>query len=62
MILSAWLETGKGFAFKAYDPNNPNQPVTLAFDRDTHSFSLPPNHYWAGGELDIIEICRSWWM
>jgi len=62
MILFAVTETGQGFAFQAYDPNNPQQPVPLAFDHKSSRFSLPPNHYWAGGELDIIEIYRSWLM
>jgi hypothetical protein len=62
MILFAAEQTGEGAAFQAYDPNNPNQPQRLAFDSHTSAFSLPPNHYWGGGELDIIEIYRSWWM
>jgi hypothetical protein len=62
MILFATEETREGFAFQAYDPNNPNQPQRLAFDSHTSTFSLPPNHYWGGGELDIIEIYRSWLM
>ncbi len=62
MILFATGETGRGSAFQAYDPNNTKQPVRLTFDSDTSTFSLPPNHYWAGGELDIIEIYRSWLM
>ncbi len=62
MMLFATGETGHGFAFQAYDPNNAKQPVRLTFDSKTSAFSLPPNHYWAGGELDIIEIYRSWLM
>jgi hypothetical protein len=62
MLLFAVTEKGGRLEFQAYDPNNPNQPVTLSFDPETRGFSLPPNHYWAGGGLDIIEICRNWWM
>ncbi len=43
-------------------PNNTTQPATLSFDHKTKTFSLPPNHYWAGGVLDIIEIFRTWLM
>jgi hypothetical protein len=62
MILFSATETGEGMEFQAYDPNNPQQPVALSFDRGANQFSLPPNHYWAGGGLDIIEIYRSWLM
>jgi hypothetical protein len=62
MILFAAAETGGGIDFQAYDPNNPAQPTKLSFDHKTSTFSLPPNHYWAGGELDIIEVYRSWLM
>jgi hypothetical protein len=62
MIVFAAAESGGGFDFQAYDPNNPAQPVRLSFDAKTSTFLLPPNHYWAGGELDIIEIYRNWLM
>ena len=62
MILFTAAETGQGIDFQAYDPNNPAQPAKLAFDHKTRTFSLPPNRYWAGGALDIIEIYRSWMM
>jgi len=62
MIVFAAEESGKGIDFQAYDPNNPAQPASLLFDLKTSTFSLPPNHYWAGGALDIIEVYRSWLM
>jgi hypothetical protein len=62
MILFAAAETSGGIDFQAYDPNNPVQPSKLSFDNKTKTFSLPSNHYWAGGALDIIEIYRSWLM
>jgi hypothetical protein len=62
MILFAVTETGQGLSFQAYDPNNSQQSVQLAFDRESGQFLLPPTRYWAGGKLDIIEIYRSWLM
>ena len=62
MILFAAAETGRGIDFQACDPNKAVQPARLSFDHKTRTFSLPPNHYWAGGELDIIEIYRTWLM
>jgi hypothetical protein len=62
MILFAAVETGGGIDFQAYDPNIPQHPARLSFDHKTRTFSLPSNHYWAGGALDIIEIYRNWLM
>jgi hypothetical protein len=62
MILFDAAETNSGFDFSAYDPNDPSQPALLAFDRMTKTFSLPPNRYWAGGRLNVIEIYRNWLM
>jgi hypothetical protein len=62
MLLFDAAKTEKGFAFQAYDPNNPAAPATLYFDTARRTFTSPPNHYWAGGELDIIEIFRNWLM
>jgi len=46
----------------AYDPNDPQQPSQLAFDRAAKTFFLPGNLYWAGGSLNIIEIYRRWYL
>jgi hypothetical protein len=62
MILFDAAETGQGWEFSAYDPNDPVQAARLDFDRAAQTFSLPPNRYWAGGGLNVIEICRGWWM
>jgi hypothetical protein len=62
MILFAAAETGPGWEFTAYDPNDPARPARLSFDRTAKTFSLPPNRYWAGGGLNVIAICRCWWM
>lgn len=61
-ILFDMTKTREGLVFHGYDPNQPRQPVTLSFDHKSRTFSLPGNHYWAGGELEVIEIFRSWLM
>ena len=62
MILFDACETPAGVTFQAYDPNQPAAPTEVSFARETQTFSLPTNPYWAGGALDVIEIYRSWWM
>ncbi len=60
LLISA--EAGRGESrFAAYDPNDPSRPATLVFNEQSGSFWLPPNRYWPGGVLDVLEICRSWW-
>jgi len=42
--------------FDTYDPNEPEKPVTITFDRVSRTFSLPPNAYFPGGRIDIYPI------
>jgi hypothetical protein len=53
-------ETGRGWEFESYDPNNAERPERLTFDLTTRSFHLGPNAYWPGGELNVSHISRSW--
>jgi len=62
MILFDVAETATGVVFSAYDPNDSARPARLTFDRATKTFSLPQNRYWAGGELNVIEIYRGWFL
>lgn len=62
MLLFGLTETVNGLEFQAADPNNSRQPITLSYENKARTFTLPPNHYWAGGGLDIIEIYRTWLM
>lgn len=62
MILFGGKETGRGFEFQVYDPNDPKEPAQLTFDRASRTFFLPGNRYWAGGRLNIIEIYRNWFL
>ena len=45
--------------FRVYDPNEPDGPTTLTFDREKRAFSFPQNDYFAGGSVDVYEIYRS---
>jgi hypothetical protein len=62
MMLFDVAATAGGWAFSAYDPNNPQQPVIITFDKAARQFSMPGNGYFAGGNLDIIEIFASWFL
>jgi hypothetical protein len=53
-------ETDKEILFSVYDPNKPDSPKTLTFDRANRTFTFPGNDYWPGGRVDIYEIYRSW--
>ncbi|MBU6409178.1 MAG: hypothetical protein KGR98_02210 [Verrucomicrobia bacterium] len=60
MILFDGAEIGDEVRFSAYDPNRPAQPAQLLYQRSRRTFWLPPNEYWAGGALNVIEIFRNW--
>lgn len=58
MLLFDVAETEREILFTAYDPNSPDGPVKLKFDRRTRRFSLPRNLYFAGGRVDVYEVYR----
>ena len=60
LVLYDVQESSDQIVFTAYDPNNPESPVTLTFDRDEMIFILPSNDYWRGGRLNVYEIYRAW--
>lgn len=62
MVLFAAEEASDTIRFQAYDPNDPEKPSVLTYEHATKTFSLPRNLYWSGGQLNIIEIYRSWWL
>jgi hypothetical protein len=62
VVLFGSCKVPEGVAFDVYDPNDPRQPVTLAYHAATRTFHFPPNSYWAGGKLDVIEIYRNWFI
>jgi hypothetical protein len=62
MVLFDAAESPDGVRFQAYDPNDPEKPTQLSFDRAAHTFLLPANRYWAGGRVKVIEIYRGWFL
>jgi hypothetical protein len=53
-------ETEKEIQFSTYDPNDPDQPVLLTYNRHERTFTYPRNHYFAGGRVDVYEIYHRW--
>lgn len=45
--------------FQAYDPNIPHHPVELTYRPAERTFHFPPNHYWAGSKLQVVQIYRN---
>ena len=56
IVLFGMTESERDIQFDAYDPNIPEHPVKLIYDRAARTFVLPPTHYWAGGNVNVYEI------
>jgi hypothetical protein len=59
VVLFDFRDTGKGIEFSVYDPNKPEQPTLLTFDRESRTFHFPANDYFIGGKVNVYEIYRS---
>jgi hypothetical protein len=60
IVLYEMAETETGLRFTAYDPNLPGQPTELNFHRADRTFYFPRNHYWAGGQVNVVEVFYNW--
>jgi hypothetical protein len=58
VLIYGVTETADEIRFDTYDPNEPDDPTILVFDRASRSFRFPPNRYFGGGPLDVYEIYR----
>jgi hypothetical protein len=56
IVLYRFIETDGSIEFTAYDPNIPEHPVTLVFEKNRRVFTFAPNIYWGGGVLSVMEI------
>jgi hypothetical protein len=62
VMLYASQPVADGIEFTAYDPNDPQKPTRLTYHATRRSFNMPGNLYWIGGDLDVIEIYRNWFI
>lgn len=60
VLLIAAKETDKDIVFSVYDPNKPDSPKTLTYDRASRTFNFPGNDYWPGGRVDVYEVYWKW--
>jgi hypothetical protein len=60
IVLYDFNQTPSAVRFSAYDPNVPDHPAELTYDREKRSFHLPRNHYWAGGRIQVVHVYRGW--
>ncbi|HVT36480.1 MAG TPA: hypothetical protein VHE37_12910 [Nevskiaceae bacterium] len=58
VMLYGAVATGSEIAFTVYDPNHPEKPMELLYDRATHTFNFAANNYFEGGRVDVYEIFR----
>jgi hypothetical protein len=56
ITLYRFTETLEKIEFTAYDPNIPEHPVTLVYEKSCRAFTFAPSIYWGGGRLSVMEI------
>jgi hypothetical protein len=54
--LYKFTESEQNIEFEGYDPNIPEHPVKLIFEKQHQQFTFAPNRYWGGGPLKVMEI------
>jgi hypothetical protein len=60
MVLYAADCSGETIQFSAYDPNQPEAPAELRFDRLTRTFTLPVSDYFQGGRVSVYQVYHHW--
>ncbi|HUR45161.1 MAG TPA: hypothetical protein VMZ27_04715 [Candidatus Saccharimonadales bacterium] len=60
VLLFAATEDEKTIRFSTYDPNAPERPTELTYDRASRTFTLPKNEYFEGGRVDVYQIYHRW--
>lgn len=61
ILLFDVADTENALEFAVYDPNKPEAPTALTFDRGTRTFSFPRNDYFIGGKVDVYEVYNDFW-
>jgi hypothetical protein len=60
IVLYRFGESAETIEFEGYDPNIPEQPVQLVYEKARRVFTFAPNLYWGGGVLSVMEIYCDW--
>ena len=60
IVLYGLTESEQTLEFEAYDPNIPEHPVKLVYERERRAFTFAPSRYWGGGVLSVMEIFCDW--
>jgi hypothetical protein len=60
IVLYGLAESDQTMEFEAYDPNIPEHPVKLVYERQRQVFTFAPSRYWGGGGLSVVEIFCDW--
>ena len=60
IVLYGLTESEQTMEFEAYDPNIPEHPVKLVYERKRRVFTFAPSRYWGGGVLSVMEIFCDW--
>lgn len=60
IVLYRFADSEREIEFEAYDPNLPEHPVTLVYEKNRRVFTFAPNIYWGGGVLSVMEIFCDW--
>lgn len=60
IVLYGLNESEQSREFDAYDPNLPEHPVKLVYERKQRVFTFAPSRYWGGGALSVMEIFCDW--
>ena len=60
IVLFGFTESEEKIEFNAYDPNLPEHPVKLVYEKKRRVFTFARNIYWGGGMLSVMEIYCDW--
>jgi len=55
-VLYGFTESEQTIEFEASDPNLPERPVKLVYEKQRRVFTFAPNVYWGGGVVSVMEI------
>lgn len=55
-----YADTGSAVEFLNYDPNSPDEPLKLVFDKERRGFVMPATHYFVGGPVNACSVYRNW--